>query len=250
MKQAFVPKLDALLFQDYEQVEYRMLAYYLAVIGYPEMAELFKAGLDPHTEIAKDLLEKLEITKEDRDFGKMFNFGSIYMAGPWKLMGMLSAVGRQYTIGEATELHERFYERNPGIRKLSWPEPRRYRQDWRPGLMERTLEERGYLINLWGRELTPEYGYKGLNYLIQGSSADLLRQSIVTVHDKLDGMSSHLVLPVHDELIIDAAEDEIEYIAENMPSWMSDERIAEIVPLAVEIEISRTTWAEKEAYDG
>lgn len=249
VKRAFIPKLDALIFSDYSQIEYRFLAYYLSVLGYPEMAEMFKAGLDPHTEIAKALLEKEEITAVDRDFGKTFNFGSIYMAGAFKLKEMLAGVGREYTFPEALRLHETFYQKNPGIRKLSWPPPRKHRDDWSPGMMERVLETRGYIINLWGRELTPEEGYKGLNYLIQGSAADLLRASIVKVHDELTELESHLVLPVHDELIIDAKESEIDYITSNIGGWMSDDRIASVVPVEVEIEISRTNWAEKEVLE-
>lgn len=249
MKAAFIPKLDALLYADYQQIEYRILAFFLSKIGYPEMSDAFKAGLDPHTETAKVLFQKSEVDDEERQVSKVFNFGSIYMAGPWKIKEMVKDAGRVISFPEAERLHELFYERNQGIRKLSWPEPRRWREDWRPGKMEQTLETRGYLINPWGRELTPEYGYKGLNYLVQGTAADLLRASIVSVHDELTGLESHLVLPVHDELIIDAKESEIDYITSNIGGWMSDDRIASVVPVEVEIEISRTNWAEKEVLE-
>lgn len=225
-----------------------MLAFYLNSIGYPLMAEEFRAGLDPHRQTAIRLLGKENVTDEERQFGKTFNFASIYGAGPSKIALMLKGAGIDLPEGQtAKTLFARFHETNPGIRALSYPEAK-WDRNWKPGRLEQALMERGHVKTLWGRELHPEFAYKILNYLCQGCAADLMRSALVNVHDFLQPYETHLVLAVHDELQLDAREHEIPEIVKALPILMSDERIASVVPVEVDIEISRTTWAEKKGY--
>src|SRR4051812_14476789 len=90
IKRVFVPKLDYFLMLDYKQIEYRMLSYYLAQIGYPEMTEVFKDGRDLHVESAKGALGlSREPTDEERQIGKTLNFSLVYGGGVGTIMRQL-----------------------------------------------------------------------------------------------------------------------------------------------------------------
>lgn len=215
------------------------------------MAEDFKAGLDPHRQTAIKLLRKPEVTDEERQFGKTFNFASIYGAGPAKIATMLDAEGLTLPKGRtAKDLWNEFYALNPGIRKLSNPRPRWKDPNYREGMLEQALRTRGCIRTLWGRELHPEFEYRALNSLIQGCAADLMRCALVKMHTLLKEweFQSHLVMSVHDELIFDVLKSEIVKLAKWVPAVMSDERIEAVVPVEVDLEVSYTTWAEKESY--
>jgi DNA polymerase-1 len=256
VKQGFIPKLDCFLSWDYSQIEYRVLAFYLHQIGYPEMAEDFKAGLDPHKQTAKDLLGIETPSDRDRQFGKTFNFASIYGAGPRKIATMLEGEGITLPEGRtATDLWKEFYELRPGVRKLSWPEPRWQDSEWAPGLIERRLKARGYVTTLWGRRIHPRQPYKALNGLIQGTATgDLVRAAGNDIHSWLakEGLRSHIVNIVHDEILVDAIQEEVPYLLEQIPGlmdapypWQGDDRISNVVPVEVDAMISESSWADK-----
>jgi DNA polymerase-1 len=216
------------------------------------MAEDFRAGLDPHRQTAIRLLgERDTPSDEERQFGKTFNFASIYGAGANKIKTMLADEGLSLPEGKtAKQLHTEFYALNPGIRALSNPRPRWNDNSWVPGHIEKILESRGYIRTLWGRELHPEYAYRALNSLVQGCAADLMRAGMVKVHDWITEakLESHLVMTVHDELIFDVVDEEFDLLVGMVPKLMTDARLEEILPIEVELETSRTTWAEKEPY--
>lgn len=250
-KLAYKPKLDALLFGDYASVEYRVAGFYLNSIGYPEWAENFKRGIDPHRNTASKLLDRPidDLTDVERQFGKTFNFASLYGAGPKKIATMLKDKKLDLPEGKtAKQVWLEFYVNNPGLKALSNPQPRWPDPNWVPGALERELAGKGYVKTLWGRELRPPFAYRVLNWLVQGCSADLMRSAMVKVAEFQKPYKSHLVMTVHDELILDCVKEEIPIFAEALPRLMSDDRIANTVPVEVELEISYTTWAEKEAY--
>lgn len=234
VKRAFVPKLDAFLFFDYEQIELRLLAYYMASLGEPSMAQAIIDGKDLHTESAMAALRKELLTDEERQVGKTLNFSMVYGGGRPTLMRQLGV-----TFHDATGLLRNFHARWPGISLVQTA-------------IEARLKERGYITTLWGRHLHPESEHKALNALVQGCAADLMRSALVKVHEHLDSnlMASHLVLTIHDELVLDAAEAEIPGLVEVVPTLMDYAPVSELVPIGADCEISRTTWAEKETYDG
>lgn len=236
IKRAFVPKLDALIFCDYQQIELRLLAYYMSELGDPSMADVIKAGEDLHTQSAIGALQLTRPpTDEERQVGKTLNFSIVYGGGCPTLMRQLGI-----TYQEARAILDAYHARWPGI-----------------GLVQHTintrLEERGYITTLWGRHLHPESEHKALNALVQGCAADLMKSALVNVHRNLTTpgapFESHLVSVIHDELILDAVMDEVPVLATRVPEWMVDERVNAVVPIGVDVEWTTTNWAEKRPYE-
>lgn len=259
IRRAFVPKRGAFSSFDYMQIEPRMFAYYVATaLGDDTVANWFREGRDFYTEIAGKVFEKPaeEVTKGERDQGKVFYLMILYSAGPKKISRETGM-----PLAEAREFYQQFHEQFPWIKRLSNPPPSSARgwHDYQPGLIERVLKNRGYIKTPWGRHLHPEkWGeHKMLNKLIQGSSADLMKQAIVKTArllrevQELTGppFESRLVLTVHDELVFDGPEDEIEALHELVPPLMIDERIDAVVPLGVDHEISLNNLAEKVSFE-
>lgn len=249
MKAGFVPKRDAFLFLDYKSIEYRLLAFYVANASKDEaMAQVFRDGLDVHAETARLLFDlDREPTDEERQYGKIMNFLTIYGGGAKK-----AATSLNITMDRARELQARFHEAWPGVRLLHNPPYRNggYAKGTGPGAIQRQLEKRGYITTLFGRHLHPESPHKALNALIQGCAADLIRYAMVRVHDHLltNEMESRIVNVVHDELMLDVVNDEVPHLVEVVPTLMSYEGVSEVVPIEVDCEISTTNWADKGAY--
>lgn len=250
-----IPKLDALLFFDYVALEYRLLAFFLAhTLGDYDMASVFQRGDDLHAESAKAILMKDEITDEERQVGKTFNFLSVYGGGAGKASQSLGI-----TVAHAREQQDIFHARWPSIKQLHNPPFRNggYRIGEGPGVIQRRYDERGYLTTLFGRHLDPvdektgkPAPHKALNFVIQGSGGDLARVAMVKIHAhlKAEGMRSHLVNYVHDEFGIDAVEEEIPYLSRAIPYLMDYEPVSEIVPIEVDMEWSHETWADTTTY--
>lgn len=248
IKGAFRPKLDFLLFADYSQIEYRLLAYYLAsVLDDHSMADNFKAGIDPHSATARIMLglaSDAELTDEQRQVGKVGNFSIIYMGGVPTLVRQLGC-----TEAQARKLLKKLKSGMPGAAALF-------------AELQETYKERGYIRTIAGRHLTVDpaivekrgqFRAEGalLNYLIQGSAAELIRDALIKVHTWLaeNGMASHVVNVVHDEIQVDGAWDELDALLAGVPRHMGNPEVEEFVPIAVDIEISETTWAEKHALE-
>lgn len=190
------------------------------------------------------------ITPEERQLGKVWFLMSLYGAGPRKV-----SVETGMPYAEALEFYKAFHAGLPQIRGLSNPPPRSSGgwRNYEPGLVERTIQRRGYLKTLWGRHLhVPEYGeHKMLNTLIQGSAADLMKASLLKVDRWIQesGIETRMVSVVHDEIILDGPESEIDLLHESIPPLMRDERITEVIPLDIDHEVSLTNWAEKMSYE-
>ena len=234
VKRAFVPKLDAFLFADYSQIELRLLAYYMAQLGDPSMAQAFIQGKDLHTESSKGALKIAhEPDDEQRQVGKVMNYSLIYGGGAPTIMRQLGV-----DFSDAKEYIAGFHSRWPGIKIVQL-------------MIERRLQSRGYITDLYGRKLRPESEHKALNALVQGSASSLLRASAVEVdrYIQRERMVSHIVNLIHDEIMSDVAKAELDALAEAMPVLMRHDEVHEIVPITVDCEVSFTNWAEKEPYE-
>jgi len=234
VKRAFVPKLDAFLFFDYSAIEVRLLAFYLAKgIGDRTLADEINRGADPHRITAQGLYQRESISDEERQVGKTLNFSIIYGGGTPTIMRQLGV-----NFKEAKRLLKAYHDTRPGIKILNQS-------------IAQTLDMRGYIQSLYGRRLHVLESHKALNALIQGSAADLMRDSVVRVNRILyDNYASHIVNIVHDEIIIDADRNEITTLVNTIPTLMGNKIVEEFVSIDTDCEISYTNWAEKEEYNG
>ncbi|MDC1527726.1 DNA polymerase I [Gammaproteobacteria bacterium] len=212
IRQAFIAeKGKVLLAADYSQVELRIMAH---LSGDEGLCEAFSRGLDVHQATASEIfsvaLDKVE--PDQRRSAKAINFGLIYGMSAFGLAKQLG-IGR----AEAQEYVERYFQRYPGVR--------RYMDDTRM-----LASEQGYVETLFGRRLyLPDIKASNgmlrkaaertaINAPMQGTAADIIKQAMVDIDHwlkvaKLDAM---MIMQVHDELVFEVAEEDLELLAEGV----------------------------------
>lgn len=236
LKACIVPKHDYFIFADYASMEVRLLAYFMAVseVADYSLAKQLNEGLDPHKSTAVDVfqVELDKVTDVQRQAAKTCLFSIIYGGGAPTLI----AQGIVQNKREAYDLLDRFYKARPGIRAIDL-------------LARSTFESRGYVRSLWGRELTPISPHKALNYIIQGSGSDLLKDGMIRAYEWCEDHNflTHFVLTIHDELGADGPKHEFASVMRNLPKWMDNEQVSAIVKLEVDRSFG-TTWAGKKAF--
>lgn len=244
VKRAFVPKLDAFASFDYEQIEYRILAYYLAIAcGDKDLADTFRRGEDLHARTASLMLGREAKSDDDRQVGKTGNFSIIYAGGVPTILSQFKKHGIEGDRAKAKALLKKMHEGMPSVRIF----------------MDQLAEEiafKGYVFDIFGRHYRPDPSIpyhdavrKIIAQIIQGSAAGLLREAIVKVGKGLADCQAHIVNVVHDEILIDSPEDELDYLKENVPQWMNNTTYADVLPITAGMEVSFTNWADKEPYD-
>lgn len=253
IKRAVVPKLDALAMFDYEQIEYRLLAYYMAVaLEDSRMAENFKAGIDAHTALATMLMDFLNIdyTEPISDlqrqvYGKTPNFAIVYAGGKPTIKRQLAKAGVPCDDKLAKKILDAIRGTMPGVRELM-------------DMLTEEARTKGYVFDIFGRHYRPDYTIpyndavrKLLNALIQGCAAGVTREAVVKVANGCQelGLRAHIVNVVHDEIIIDTPLDELATLAEHVPVWMGNARAEPVVPITVGMEVAYENWADKSEYD-
>jgi DNA polymerase-1 len=205
IRSAFVAEPGCkLVSADYSQVELRILAH---VSGEPKLRESFERGEDIHTTTAAEVLAKdpATLTKDERNVAKMVNFGIIYGISSFGLSENLE-IPRE----EAQAYIDAYLARFPHV------------QDF----IQRTIEQAardGYVTTLFGRRRpvpeirasnrqTRSLGERlAVNSVMQGTAADVIKRAMVAIHERLrsEGRSARLVLQVHDELLLEAPENEV-----------------------------------------
>jgi DNA polymerase I len=241
VKRAVVPKRGAFSFFDYKAIEPRLVAYFVGKSGYTEFRDQIVAGIDPYTAVARLVTGKAEVTEEERQVWKRVFLAILYGAGPKRIRETwIEETGTQISLAEAKRIYKTFHSNWPAVRAL---------QD---GVV-RAHEKRGYIRAINGRHLhMEEFGdYKLANKLIQGSAAEIMMEAILRVHRwlKTAGLESRMVSVVHDELIFDGPESEVEILHREVPPLMVHEIVNEFVPVLIDHEVSTTSWAEKVSYD-
>jgi DNA polymerase-1 len=249
VKSAIVPKLDALFFADYPNIELKLLAYYLNNIGHPSMAEFFRQDRDAdlHIKTAAGVFGVPfdKVTDSQRQVGKRLNFSIVYGGG----IPTLIKQGVASDADEALELLSAFHGAWPGI---GWETKRkRAKEGTLAWWIKKRVEERGYITTLWGRHLHPRAAHSALNALCQGCAADLMKWALIEIHEwtKTEGLKSHLINMVHDEIAMDAVKEELPLLAANVPDLMVYEQIGTVVPIRPEPDVSYTSWADKQPYE-
>lgn len=192
---------------DYSQIELRVLAH---ISGDVNMRAAFAGGADIHRMTAASVegVAPEDVTPAMRSRAKAVNFGLVYGMSDFTLAQNIGI-----TRHEATEYIKNYFAQFPLVQK------------YMEGIKAKAKED-GYVTTLSGRRrLIPElrstnfnvrsFGERvALNTPIQGTAADIIKLAMVAVYRRLrrEGLKSRLVLQVHDELIVEAAHDEAEYI--------------------------------------
>jgi DNA polymerase-1 len=238
IRAAFVPAEGCrFVVADYSQIELRLMAH---LSKDPAFVAAFRAGGDIHRQTASVIfgVPLEQVTPEMRSRAKTINFGTIYGQGPF-------ALGRQLGItqDEARDFIAQYFERFAGVRAYL-------------DLQVKLAREQGYVETLFGRRrYIPEIKDKNFNLRafaertaqntpLQGSAADLIKIAMVDIHRtlKAEGLESRLLLQVHDELVLEAPEGEVERVAALVKTHM--EGAAKLdVPLVVDVGVG-SNWLE------
>ena len=240
IRKAFVASPgNVLVGADYSQIELRLLAH---ISGDENLIEAFNSGADIHRRTAAEVFHTPfdEVTKEQRSAAKAVNFGIVYGISDFGLAQNLGI-----PVKTAGSYIRRYFERYPGVQA--------YLKD-----CVAKARENGYAETIYGRrrpmpELkssnynTRSFGERvAMNMPIQGSAADIIKIAMVRVDRALReaGLKGRLVLQIHDELIVDAPEEEAAAVQSLMESCM--EQVADLkVKLIAEAAVGKSWYDTK-----
>lgn len=210
---------------DYSQIELRVMAH---LSGDENLIAAYRAGADIHSAVARELFGTEQPSEHDRRVAKTVNFGIIYGMSAYGLAERLGINTKQ-----AKEYIDRYFERYPRVR------------EYLDEVVERA-REKGYAESLFGRRRViaelkaTDFRRRGfgeraaMNMPLQSTAADIIKIAMLKVYNALRGMRTKLILQVHDELILDAPEDEADEAAALLKREM--ESAVELkVPLVVSV---------------
>ena len=239
VRKAFVPRNDkfALLAADYSQIELRLMAHLSQDDG---MLSAFQSGEDIHTATAAKVYQigLDEVSREQRSHAKMVNFGIIYGISAF---GLSQRLGIKR--GEAKEIIDNYFMQYPKVKDymdLSIDQARE------KGFVETIMGRKRMLNDINSRNAVVR-GYaerNAINAPIQGSAADIIKLAMIKVADALKekDYKSKMLLQVHDELVFDVHQSEIDIFKSLIKDKMEN-AISISVPLDVELGIG-TNWLE------
>ena len=227
----------ALLSADYSQVELRIFAHYS---GDPSFVEAFEREEDIHTKTASEILEvpAEAVTADMRRIAKAINFGIIYGMGPQRLAQELGIDNKT-----AKNHIETYYKRYEGVTK--------YREQMiglarEQGYVTTLFNRRRYLpeINQSKQRLKAEAERMAINTPIQGTAADLIKKAMIGIHNRIgkENLRTKMILQVHDELLFEVPEDEIDLIGPMVKEEMEGVHPLD-VPLKVDVKVG-SNWDE------
>lgn len=232
----FVPREDhCFVVFDYESIEVRLLAYYMASESY---RQLIREGLDPHAYMAAQIhggtME--EYTKDcgipenvlKRNAAKNTMFAITYGAGAPRVSDM-NGISK----GEAKVLIQKIKKGLPGYYRLN-------------ERIKKKIKMVGYVNTAFGRKqvVNKDKAYVGLNALIQGTAAEVMKRGLVDADEAIQGYGATPLLVVHDELVVECPIENAEKVAELVGPAMTGAFPECDPPLAVEGGIVTTNYAD------
>lgn len=230
VREAFVaPAGSRIMSCDYSQIELRIMAH---ISGDEALLRAFTEGLDVHRATASEVfgVEPEQVSSEQRRYAKVINFGLIYGMSSFGLarnLGIDNAAAKSYI--------DRYFARYPGVKA--------YMDNTR-----QSAKSKGYVETVFGRRLylpeinSPNGPRRGgaeraaINAPMQGTAADLIKLSMVKIQGVLDQeqRATKMIMQVHDELVFEVPEAEVEWAQAEMPRLMAG--VAELkVPLLAEV---------------
>lgn len=238
IRQAFIAAPGyRIISADYSQIELRIIAHFSQD---PGLLDAFAQGLDIHqataAEVLKIPLEK--VTSEQRRSAKAVNFGLVYGMSAF---GLARQLGIQRE--EAKQYIDRYFFRYPGVKNYM-------------ALTLQQAQQQGYVTTLLGRRLNlPRINASdplqrraseraAINAPLQGSAADIIKKAMIDIDHAFlaQGLDAHMIMQVHDELVVEAAEscqNEAKQLIENLMVNVVNLN----VPLTVDIQIGNN-WDE------
>ncbi len=241
LRRCFVAQEGCVLLDaDYSQIELRIMAH---ISGDENMQQIFRENTDIHTRTAAQVfgLPEQFVTPELRRRAKAINFGIIYGIGDYSLSRDIGVTRK-----EARKYIDNYLS--------AFPKVKQYISD-----VVQQGREKGYVTTLFGRrryvpelkatnKVTQAFGQRVcMNTPIQGTAADLIKLSMIKVSQRLrqEGLRSRLILQIHDELIIEAPENEADKAAEILKHEMENAYRFDI-PLVAEVSRGKTWYEAKD----
>lgn len=239
IRQAFVPSHEdwVLFAADYSQIELRVLAHMSAD---PTLIDAFKQGMDIHTRTAMDVFHVSveEVDSNMRRAAKAVNFGIVYGISDYGLSQNLNITRK-----EAADFIAKYLKSFPGVQEYM---DNIVQQAKLTGYVTTILNRRRYLPDITSSNfnLRSFAERTAMNTPIQGSAADIIKKAMIDMDARLkvEGLQAKLLLQVHDELIFEAPQHEIEILQRIVPEVMEN-AITLAVPLKVDANYG-ATWYE------
>ncbi len=231
VREAFIaPKGSKILSADYSQIELRIMAH---LSKDKRLIQAFKNNEDIHRITAAEIFNTPidDITNEQRRYAKVINFGLIYGMGPFSLAKNLN-IERS----AAQNYIESYFTQYPSVKK--------YMEDAKQVAREKGFVETHFGRRLWLPEINGANGIAkaaaeraAINGPMQGTAADLIKLAMIDVQtwiDKESNVKGKMIMQVHDELVFEVPDNEVEIFKKIIPSLM--EKVASLsVPLIVDI---------------
>ncbi|KMK74565.1 DNA polymerase I [Alkalihalobacillus pseudalcaliphilus] len=241
IRKAFIPSEKGwkIMAADYSQIELRVLAHISEDKG---LIEAFQKDMDVHTKTAMDVfhVKEEEVTSLMRRSAKAVNFGIVYGISDYGLSQNLDITRK-----EAAEFIERYFASYPKVKQYMDEIVEQARED---GYVETLLHRRRYLPELTSRNfnLRSFAERTAMNTPIQGTAADIIKQAMVNMGEEIEknGWKTRMLLQVHDELIFEVPEDEVETFKEVISKVMEN-AIQLNVPLKVDAEVGDSWYDAK-----
>ncbi len=224
---------NKLIVADFSQMELRVLAHYSQD---PLLLEAYcgTEEIDFHTITAQKMFSKTDVSRDERGIAKMINFGIAYGITDVGLYRRLTATGIETTAKDCKKYIGDYFKTYKGVEKFL-------------NQVKKVVRQRGFVKNLFGRRrrLTGTNAREirqAQNFIIQATSADLVKQAMVALAGKLPE-DAQLISMVHDELIIECRADHAEEVLGIVVNVMQTTPEGFTVPMPVDAKIVNC-WAD------
>ena len=234
IREAFIaPAGCVIISADYSQIELRIMAHLSQDEG---LLKAFAAGEDIHRATAAEIfgVEHATVDNEQRRYAKVINFGLIYGMSAFGLAQNLN-IERS----AAQSYIERYFARYPDVRE--------YMNNTRDAAKSKGYVETYFGRRLWVPEINSSNGLRragaeraAINAPMQGTAADLIKLAMIAVANwiKAENLQSKLIMQVHDELVLEVPESELELVKITLPQLM--QHVAKLdVPLLAEVGVGK-----------
>ncbi|OFR69325.1 DNA polymerase I [Neisseria sp. HMSC069H12] len=240
VRRAFTaPQGSVIVSADYSQIELRIMAH---LSGDKTLIAAFQNGEDVHRRTAAEVFGTApeNVSPEQRRYAKTINFGLIYGMGQY---GLAKSLGIDNL--SAKTFIDRYFARYPGVAEYM---QRTKEQAAAQGFVETLFGRRLYLPDIRNKNANARAGAEraAINAPMQGTASDLIKRAMIDVSRWLvsDDLKSKLIMQVHDELVLEVPEAELDLVKEKLPQIMAkvDEGMLN-VPLVAEVGVGMN-WEE------